>query len=169
MIDLDELGKLREYLGDDTVKHLIETERDRTAFGDAGCKCVLCVSRHGLLAMMQQVRRSVKAHATVAKLYGRATAERDAALARIADLEATVDAQDRQIEARSGETTGERLFKARAMEAEARIAEAAKLHRKITLYSHEDSCPDTSDEHREERHSDWGTDPGEYYCLDMIE
>lgn len=83
MNDLDELGKLREYLEDETVKHLIETERDRSAFEDPGCRCVLCVSRHGLLAMMQQVRRSVKAHATVAKLYGKTIAERDAALAAV--------------------------------------------------------------------------------------
>lgn len=40
--------------------------------------------------------------------------------------------------------------------AEAAIERVRDLHRKITLYSHEDSCPDTSDDHRDERHSKKG-------------
>lgn len=43
------------------------------------------------------------------------------------------------------------------------------VSRKMTIYRHEDLCPNTSEEHREEQHSDWGADPGEYYCLDLVE
>lgn len=49
----------------------------------------------------------------------------------------------------------------------ARIAEAAKLHRKHTYYDHEDSCPDTTDEHREEHHHEASDDIGEFYCDQM--
>lgn len=49
----------------------------------------------------------------------------------------------------------------------ARIAEAAKLHRKYTYYDLEDSCPDTTDEHREEHHHEVSDDIGEFYCDQM--
>ncbi len=49
----------------------------------------------------------------------------------------------------------------------ARIAEAAKLHRKYTYYDLEDSCPDTTDEHREEHHHEASDDIGEFYCDQM--
>ena len=49
----------------------------------------------------------------------------------------------------------------------ARIAEAAKLHRKYAYYEHEDSCPDTTDEHREEHHHEASDDIGEFYCDQM--
>ena len=50
--------------------------------------------------------------------------------------------------------------------AEARIAEAAKLHRKYTYYELEDSCPDATDEHREEHHHE-SDEIGEFYCDQM--
>lgn len=53
--------------------------------------------------------------------------------------------------------------------AEAAIERVRAVHRKMTIYRHEDLCPNTSEEHREEQHSDWGADPGEYYCLDLVE
>ena len=49
----------------------------------------------------------------------------------------------------------------------ARIAEAAKLHRKYTYYEHEDSCPDTTEEHREDHHHEASDDIGEFYCDQM--
>lgn len=39
-------------------------------------------------------------------------------------------------------------------------------HRKFTYYELEDSCPDTSEEHREERHHE-SDEIGEFYCEDM--
>lgn len=39
-------------------------------------------------------------------------------------------------------------------------------HRRYTYYELEDSCPDTSDEHREERHRE-SDEIGEFYCDDM--
>ena len=48
----------------------------------------------------------------------------------------------------------------------ARIAEAAKLHRKYSYYDLEDSCPDTTDEHREEHHHE-SDEIGEFYCDQM--
>ena len=47
-----------------------------------------------------------------------------------------------------------------------RIAEAAKLHWKYTYYDLEDSCPDTTDEHREEHHH-VSDEIGEFYCDQM--
>lgn len=41
------------------------------------------------------------------------------------------------------------------------------LHTKGTSYEHEDGCPDTSDEHRQERHREDVENAGEYYCLDL--
>lgn len=91
-------------------------------------------------------------------------AERDAALARIAELEAEAFKQRRKFEnmAHFSEQHPER-----AERAEARIAEAAKLHRKYTYYDLEDSCPDTTDEHREEHHHEASDDIGEFYCDQM--
>jgi len=37
------------------------------------------------------------------------------------------------------------------------------LHRRFTYYELEDSCPDTSEEHREEHHHE-SEDIGEFYC-----
>ena len=48
-----------------------------------------------------------------------------------------------------------------------RIAEAVRLHRKYTYYGLEDSCPDTTDEHREEHHHETSDDIGEFYCDQM--
>lgn len=84
-------------------------------------------------------------------------AERDAALARIAELK----------EAMKRMKVQRRANGRRAQQAESRIAEAAKLHRKYTYYDLEDSCPDTTDEHREEHHHEASDDIGEFYCDQM--
>lgn len=47
-----------------------------------------------------------------------------------------------------------------------RIAEAAKLHRKYTYYDLVDSCPDATDEHREEHHHE-SDEIVEFYCDQM--
>lgn len=51
-----------------------------------------------------------------------------------------------------------------AVEALARVRE---LHRKFGLYELEDSCTNTSEEHRQERHHECSDDVGEFYCEDM--
>lgn len=95
-------------------------------------------------------------------------AERDAALARIAELEKELallqvpDGYPKRPSARAWAAITDR-----ANTAEARIAEAAKLHQKYTYYDLEDSCPDTTDEHREEHHHEASDDIGEFYCDQM--
>lgn len=97
-------------------------------------------------------------------------AERDAALARIAELEAELEVAMRPHSEceRSGAEAGERIvdLEGDMARVEARIAEAAKLHRKYTYYELEDSCPDTTDEHREEHHHE-SDEIGEFYCDQM--
>lgn len=41
------------------------------------------------------------------------------------------------------------------------------LHRKYGLYELEDSCTNTSEEHRQERHHEASDEAGEFYCEDM--
>lgn len=48
----------------------------------------------------------------------------------------------------------------------AAIERVRAVHRKFTYYELEDSCPDTSEEHREERHHE-SDEIGEFYCEDM--
>lgn len=43
-----------------------------------------------------------------------------------------------------------------------------ELHTKGTIYEHEDGCPDTTEEHRQERHREDVEHGGEYYCLDLL-
>lgn len=86
-----------------------------------------------------------------------ATRERDAALARIAELEKMLENYTREYPIECN----------KRVKAEARIAEAAKLHRKYTYHDLEDSCPDTTDEHREEHHHEASDDIGEFYCDQM--
>jgi len=101
---------------------------------------------------------------------GAIEAERDAALARIAELEAEIKTRtegvDEVLAGREASPEEWRLI-GRLETAEARIAEAAKLHRKYTYYDLEDSCPDTIDEHREEHHHEASDDIGEFYCDQM--
>lgn len=47
------------------------------------------------------------------------------------------------------------------------LARVRGLHRKFGLYELEDSCTNTSEEHREERHHESSDDVGEFYCEDM--
>ena len=49
---------------------------------------------------------------------------------------------------------------------QARLDRVRKLHRKWTYYDHEDMCPDTTEEHCEQRHHE-SDDIGEFYCEDM--
>lgn len=56
----------------------------------------------------------------------------------------------------------------RAESAEAKLAKIEELHRKGTIYSHEDSCLDESEYHRENNHHE-STDIGEFYCDQMPE
>lgn len=88
---------------------------------------------------------------------GAIEAERDAALARIAELEKMLENYTREYPIECN----------KRVKAEARIAEAAKLHRKYTYHDLEDSCPDTTDEHREEHHHEASDDIGEFYCDQM--
>lgn len=48
----------------------------------------------------------------------------------------------------------------------AAIERVREAHRKFTYYELEDSCPDTSEDHREERHHE-SDEIGEFYCEDM--
>lgn len=48
----------------------------------------------------------------------------------------------------------------------AAIERVRAVHRKFTYYELEDSCPDTSEGHREERHHE-SDEIGEFYCEDM--
>ena len=49
----------------------------------------------------------------------------------------------------------------------AAIERVRATHRRYTYYELEDSCPDTSDEHREEHHHEASDDIGEFYCDQM--
>lgn len=49
----------------------------------------------------------------------------------------------------------------------ARIARVEALHRRYGLYELEDSCTDTTDEHREEHHHECADEVGEFYCDQM--
>lgn len=136
-------------------------------------------------------REAAKIMQRVVEALTKTKAERDAALARIAELEAEkaetlnfirVNAKAkarwrrlasktiREAEARIAELEKSRDgWAANAMEYaenKARIAEVAKLHRKYTYYDLEDSCPDTTDEHREEHHHE-SDEIGEFYCDQM--
>lgn len=59
---------------------------------------------------------------------------------RARTAEAALDAADRQIAARTGETAAERLFKERAMEAEARIKAVRELHGGVTAHDECEHC-----------------------------
>lgn len=58
--------------------------------------------------------------------------------------------------------------RARADRAEAALERVKARHRKGTVFSHEDSCTETSEEHRREHHVE-GSDIGEYYCDQLPE
>ena len=47
------------------------------------------------------------------------------------------------------------------------LARVRGLHRKFGLYELEDSCTNTSEEHREERHHESSETWAEFYCEDM--
>lgn len=49
----------------------------------------------------------------------------------------------------------------------AAVGQVRAIHRKYTYYDLEDSCPDTTDEHREEHHHEASDDIGEFYCDQM--
>lgn len=49
----------------------------------------------------------------------------------------------------------------------ARVAKVEALHRRYGIFELEDSCPDTSDEHREEHHHECADEVGEFYCDQM--
>lgn len=49
---------------------------------------------------------------------------------------------------------------------QAKVDAVATIHRRYTYYELEDSCPDTSEEHREEHHHE-SDEIGEFYCDQM--
>lgn len=57
----------------------------------------------------------------------------------------------------------------RRNEARAAIERVRELHRKGTVYSHEDSCTNSAEEHSEEHHRESANSYGEYYCEQMPE
>lgn len=59
-------------------------------------------------------------------------------------------------------------FAARADRAEAALERVKAGHRKGTVFSHEDSCTEASEEHRREHHVE-SSDIGEYYCDQLPE
>ena len=65
---------------------------------------------------------------------------------------------------RSNEPTPEQVERDAALAA---IERVRATHRRYTYYELEDSCPDTSDEHREEHHHEASDDIGEFYCDQM--
>ena len=69
----------------------------------------------------------------------------------------------------AGEADAEFIAAARSMlpAAVEALARVRGLHRKFGLYELEDSCTNTSEEHREERHHESSDDVGEFYCEDM--
>ena len=126
------------------AEDLIAEARDQAAY-------LRGVSRDGSMPYSGELLKSL------ADALESVRAERDAALARIAELEMTVTSASFEFHEQ---------FE-RAEQAESRIAEAAKLHRKYTYYELEDYCLDTTDEHREEHHHESSDDIGEFYCDQM--
>lgn len=55
------------------------------------------------------------------------------------------------------------IRQARTDHARAQVDRVRSLHREFPIYDHEDTCPDTSDEHRQEHHRQ-GSAVGEFYC-----
>lgn len=142
MIDLDELEKLAKaatpgpwhfHQDDGTALDISEVciprpEEDvdlsiASLLEDRDGAFIAAANPQAVLELIELVRKAERAHRTVAKLYGKVTAERDAALARIAELE-------EELEIGKHLALGNmQLERDRALEAEVRIAEAAKLHR----------------------------------------
>lgn len=96
-------------------------------------------------------------HLNLAELEGWPGAERDAA---------NEDRQQAEAEIRDLLKVDIPSLKAERDAALAAVERVRAVHRKFTYYELEDSCPDTSEGHREERHHE-SDEIGEFYCEDM--
>lgn len=120
--------------------------------------------------LIEEVReaRDSRDGTTISKL-AEVEAERDALQAKLDDVNglARALANGHAISFQDAQVFVEGALKIQGVPGlQARLDRVRKLHRKWTYYDHEDMCPDTTEEHCEQRHHE-SDDIGEFYCEDM--